>query len=263
VLEGHHPVWSIVVTSFHSFEMLNRHWDGLIEAGELQGVSAVDVEVIVVDNADEPEVEEFARKQGFSYLPMGSNIGLSAANNRGAALARGDYLLFANPDLGVRVGDLPILKAEVDRTGGIVAPRVDFVDGTPQSAARGGPYLLAKLAHRGLAPKAALERYLWPVGPYESGPVVWCAGGATSLSREVFDRIGGWPEEYFLYMEDVELGVRAGRLGIPVSVTAALRWVHEWGGDSRQGRLNRGMLLHLRSAVRFYTRHPKYLGLPR
>jgi GT2 family glycosyltransferase len=260
--EPHHPTWSIVVTSFHSIEMLTKHWDGLIEAGELDGVPAGVVEVIVVDNADEPEVGEHARKQGFRYLPMGSNVGLSAANNRGAEISTGDYLLFANPDLGIRIADLPILAAEIDRTGGIVAPRVDFEDGTPQSAARGGPYLLAKLAHRGLAPKAALERYLWPVGPYESGPVVWCAGGATALSREVFDRIGGWPEEYFLYLEDVELGVRAGRLGIPVSVTAELRWVHEWGGDSRQG-INRGMFLHLRSAVRFYTRYPKYLGLPR
>jgi GT2 family glycosyltransferase len=257
-----HPVWSIVVTSFHSLDMLTRHWAGLIEAGEKAGTPAQDVEVIVVDNADQPEVEAFARDQGFVYLPMGSNVGLSAANNRGAEHASGDYLLFANPDLGVVVGDLPILKSEIDRTGGIVAPRVDFADGTPQSAARGEPYLFAKLAHRGLAPKAALDRYLWPVGPYESGPVVWCAGGATSLSREVFDRIGGWPEEYFLYMEDVELGVRAGRLGIPVSVTAALRWVHEWRGDSRQ-RFNRGQLLHLRSAVRFYTRYPKYLGWPR
>jgi GT2 family glycosyltransferase len=256
------PTWSIVVTSFHSLDMLTRHWDALIQAGELQGVSPQDVEVIVVDNADEPEVEEFAREQGFRYLPMGSNVGLSAANNRGAELAAGVYLLFANPDLGVKVGDLSILRAEIDRTGGIVAPRVDFPDGTPQSAARGEPYFLAKLAHRGLAPKAALDRYLWPVGPYDSGPVVWCAGGATALSREVFDRIGGWPEEYFLYMEDVELGVRAGRLGIPVSVTAALRWVHEWRGDSRQG-FNRGRVLHLRSAVRFYSRYPKYLGLPR
>jgi GT2 family glycosyltransferase len=257
-----HPVWSIVVTSFDSMDMFTRHWDGLIEAGLKAGVPAQDVEVIVVDNADQPEVEAFAREQGFAYLPMGSNVGLSAANNRGAEHATGDYLLFANPDLGVVVGDLSILKAEIDRTGGIVAPRVDFVDGTPQSAARGEPYLLAKLAHRGLAPKAALDRYLWPVGPYESGPVVWCAGGATSLSREVFDRIGGWPEEYFLYMEDVELGVRAGRLGIQVSVTAALRWVHEWRGDSRQ-RFNRGQLLHLRSALRFYARYPKYLGWPR
>jgi len=256
-----HPIWSIVVTSFDSMDMFTRHWDGLIEAGEKAGIPAKDVEVIVVDNADQPEVEAFSRDQGFAYLPMGSNVGLSAANNRGAEHATGDYLLFANPDLGVVVGDLSVLKAEIDRTGGIVAPRVDFADGTPQSAARGEPYLLAKLAHRGLAPKAALDRYLWPVGPYESGPVVWCAGGATSLSREVFDRIGGWPEEYFLYMEDVELGVRAGRLGIPVSVTAALRWVHEWRGDSRQ-RFNRGQLFHLRSAVRFYTRYPKYLGWP-
>jgi GT2 family glycosyltransferase len=262
VLERHRPTWSIVVTSYHSLDMLNRHWDGLLQAGEVAGVDAKDVEVIVVDNADQPKVREFARAQGFTYLPMGSNVGLSAANNRGAERATGNYLLFANPDLGVRVADLATLRAEIDRTGGIVAPRVDFPDGAPQSAARGEPYLLAKLAHRGLAPKSALQRYLWPVGPYESGPVVWCAGGATSLSREVFDRIGGWPEEYFLYMEDVELGVRAGRLGIPVSVTAALRWVHEWRGDSRQG-FNRGRLLHLRSAVRFYTRYPRYLGPPR
>jgi len=256
------PKWSIVVTSFHSMDMLTKHWAGLIEAGEKAGVLAQDVEVIVVDNAAEPEVEAFAREQGFSYLAMGSNVGLSAANNRGAELATGDYLLFANPDLGVLVADLSILQDEIDRTGGIVAPRVDFADGTPQSAARGEPFLLAKLAHRGLAPKAALERYLWPVGPYESGPVVWCAGGATSLSREVFDAIGGWPEEYFLYMEDVELGVRAGGLGIPVSVTAALRWVHEWRGDSRQP-FSRGQLLHLRSAVRFYLRYPRYLSWPR
>lgn len=262
VVERRRPQWSIVVTSFHSLDMLTRHWAGLIESGGKAGVLAQDVEVIVVDNADEPAVQAFAREQGFVYLPMGSNVGLSAANNRGAELATGDYLLFANPDLGVLVADLSILRAEIDRTGGIVAPRVDFADGTPQSAARGEPFLLAKLAHRGLAPKVALERYLWPVGPYESGPVVWCAGGATSLSREVFDRIGGWPEEYFLYMEDVELGVRAGRLGIPVSVTAALRWVHEWRGDSRQ-RFSRGQLLHLRSAVRFYLRYPKYLGWPR
>ncbi|MEP7018305.1 MAG: glycosyltransferase [Actinomycetota bacterium] len=262
VVERRRPKWSIVVTSFHSMDMLTKHWAGLIEAGEKAGVSAQDVEVIVVDNAAEPEVEVFAREQGFFYLGMASNVGLSAANNRGAELATGDYLLFANPDLGVLLADLSILRGEIDRTGGIVAPRVDFADGTPQSAARGEPFLLAKLAHRGLAPKAALERYLWPVGPYESGPVVWCAGGATSLSREVFDRLGGWPEEYFLYMEDVELGVRAGRLGIPVSVTAALRWVHEWRGDSRQ-RFSRGQLLHLRSALRFYLRHPRYLGWPR
>jgi GT2 family glycosyltransferase len=262
VLERHRPVWSVVVTSFNSLDMFTKHWAGLIDAGEKAGVSPQDVEVIVVDNADEPEVEAFAREQGFAYLPMGSNVGLSAANNRGAELATGDYLLFANPDLGVVVADLPTLRAEIDRTGGIVAPRVDFADGTPQSAARGEPFLLAKLAHRGLAPKAALERYLWPVGPYESGPVVWCAGGATALSRKVFERIGGWPEEYFLYMEDVELGVRAGRLGIPVSVTAQLRWVHEWRGDSRQ-RFSRGQLLHLRSAVRFYSRYPRYLGWPR
>jgi hypothetical protein len=103
VLERPRPTWSIIVTSFHSQEMLTKHWERLLQDGELHSVPEHDVEVIVVDNADEPEVEEFARRQGFRYLPMGSNVGLSAANNRGAELATGRYLLFANPDLGVKV----------------------------------------------------------------------------------------------------------------------------------------------------------------
>jgi GT2 family glycosyltransferase len=247
--------WSVVVVSYHSLGMLQKYWRGLLDGSG-------QVEVIVVDNADQPEVEAFAASEGFTYLPMGTNVGLSAANNRGAELARGDYLLFANPDLGVRAADLPTLAAEIDRTGGIVTPRLDFPDGTPQSAARGEPFLMAKLAHRGLAPAGSMQRYLWPVGPYESGPVRWVAGGATALSAEAFARLGGWPEEYFLYMEDVELGVRAGALGLPVSVTARVRWVHEWRGDSRGSRFNRGHLLHARSALRFYARHPRYLGWP-
>ena len=247
--------WSIVVVSYHSLSMLEKYWRGLLDgSGE--------VEVIIVDNADQPSVEAFAAAEGCTYLSMGANLGLSTANNRGADLARGDYLLFANPDLGVRVADLPTLAGEIDRTGGIVTPRLDFPDGTPQSAARGEPFLLAKLAHRGLAPAGSMQRYLWPVGPYESGPVRWVAGGATALSASAFAQLGGWPEEYFLYMEDVELGVRAGALGLPVSVTAQVRWVHEWRGDSRGGRINRGHVLHARSALRFYTRHPRYLGWP-
>lgn len=259
---SHVPVWSVVVVSYHSLPMLEKYWSGLLEPERLGDVQPGQVEVLVVDNADQPAVAEFAARQGFRYVSMGGNVGLSAANNRGAELSRGDYLLFANPDLGVRAADLPVLAECIDRTQGIVTPRLDFPDGRPQSAARAEPYLLAKLAHRGVGPASALERYLWPVGPYESGPVTWVAGGATAMARTTFGRIGGWPEEYFLYMEDVELGIRARDLGIAVSVTADVRWVHEWRGDSRR-RLNRGHLLHARSAVRFYTRHPRYLGWPR
>jgi GT2 family glycosyltransferase len=259
---GQRPVWSIVVVSYHSLTMLQRYWSGLLAPDRLGEVAPGEVEVVIVDNADQRDVADFAAAQGFRYVSMGGNVGLSAANNRGAELSQGDYLLFANPDLGVQVCDLPVLRAHLDRTEGILTPRLDFPDGRPQSAARAEPYLLAKLAHRGVGPKSALEHYLWPVGPYESGPVTWVAGGATAMSRATFGRVGGWPEEYFLYMEDVELGIRAGALGIPVSVTADVRWVHEWRGDSRR-RLNRGHVLHARSALRFYARHPRFLGWPR
>ncbi|MFC8502546.1 glycosyltransferase [Pedococcus sp. NPDC057267] len=261
-VEAVRPVWSLVVVSYHSLAMLERYWSGLLRPDSLGPWRPGEVEVLLVDNADQPEVAAFAAREGFVYRSMGANVGLSAANNRGAEMSRGTYLLFANPDLGVRLADLPALARTIDATGGIVTPRLDFPDGRPQSAARAEPYLPAKLAHRGIGPRSALDHYLWPVGPYESGPVTWVAGGATAMSAQTFREVGGWPEEYFLYMEDVELGIRAGAHGIPVSVTADVRWTHEWRGDSRR-RLNRGHLLHARSALRFYSRHPRYLGWPR
>ncbi|QGN56653.1 glycosyltransferase [Nostocoides sp. HKS02] len=82
--------WSIVVVSYHSLAMLEKYWRGLLDgSGE--------VEVIIVDNADQPSVEAFARAEGYTYLSMGTNLGLSTANNRGADLARGDYLLVREP----------------------------------------------------------------------------------------------------------------------------------------------------------------------
>ena len=102
-------------------------------------VAPGEVEVVIVDNADQRDVADFAAAQGFRYVSMGGNVGLSAANNRGAELSQGDYLLFANPDLGVQVCDLPVLRAHLDQTEGILTPRLDFPDGRPQSAARAEP----------------------------------------------------------------------------------------------------------------------------
>src|ERR1700732_3127327 len=56
-------------------------------------------EIIVVDNGSSDDSEEVAKAFQVKWLPLKENIGLAPALNRGAAIATGDFLLFANNDM--------------------------------------------------------------------------------------------------------------------------------------------------------------------
>src|ERR1700693_2370799 len=57
------------------------------------------LEIIVVDNHSSDGSAEVARSLGICWLPLERNLGLAPALNRGAAIARGDLLLFVNNDM--------------------------------------------------------------------------------------------------------------------------------------------------------------------
>ena len=57
------------------------------------------LEIIVVDNGSKDDSVEVARELQARWLPLGENVGLAPALNRGAKAAAGDFLLFINNDM--------------------------------------------------------------------------------------------------------------------------------------------------------------------
>ena len=57
----------------------------------------------------------------------------------------------------------------------------------------------------------------------------WVSGGAMMVRRNVFEKIGGFDERYFMYFEDVDLCLRAKKLGYKVAVNPKVRIFHESG----------------------------------
>ena len=236
------PECEIVIVTHNSKSDLERNWLGRQFPAWLR--------IIIVDNDSQDGTVETALRITPTVV-RSANVGLSKSNNRGAELGNAPYLVFCNPDVYVTAEDVVRLRESAARSRGLVAPRLVGDDGKPQPNARLWPSL-PRIVSRRLSPGSRNARaYLWP----ERAPD-WVTGACLAMRRIDFRRAGGWPERYFLYFEDVELCARFRRAGIPVSVDERIRVRHTWRQASAAAWWSAGTRWHLRSAARFYTRHP-------
>lgn len=244
--------WSLITVTYNSAEALTRHWDGDLPA---------DVEWLVVDNASIDGSAEVAGSRGASVTTLDRNGGFSVANNVGLGAATGAYVAFVNPDVTVDFATLNRLAARIDECGGLVAPQLLNPDGSLQPNARGVPFLVDKLANRGVAlPFSKLDDYVITGGPGAptAEPIVWSIGAALAGRVETFRTLGGWDERFFIYYEDHEIGLRAWKKGIPVWIDRSIQWRHGW--DRATTRASLPHWRHeLASAWSFYRMYPGLL----
>jgi GT2 family glycosyltransferase len=144
----------------------------------------VQTDVVVVGNGWEPT----GLPDGVRTLALPENVGIPAGRNAGVPEVSGEYLFFLDDD-----ADLPdptFLASVADRFAadpelGLIQPRV--VDPT------------------GLEPPRRWVPRLRVGNPMASSPATALWEGAVAMRRELFDRIGGWPDEFFYAHEGIDL----------------------------------------------------------
>ena len=210
----------------------------------LQSTTAV--EAIVVDNAStdgsvDAVASHWAHDARVRIVRNAQNLGFGSGCNRGAAIARGDALLFLNPDCVVAPDTLARLRAASDPTLGLLG--VDIVDatGAPEPASRRRDPLFRR-AFMALTGLARFEGR-WPalagvaLPPASNRPPIEdvdaVSGALMYLPRAVFDRVGGFDEGYFLHAEDLDLCRRVRDAGMRVACVNAIKVMHGKGGSSR------------------------------
>jgi GT2 family glycosyltransferase len=184
-------------------------------------------EFVIVDNGSPPEEAERLRDLGLTeprvVLQQGhGNIGFARGANLGAETARGEYIVFLNPDANLRPG---CIAALISAFGGRAAPvvvgaRVLNVDGSEQRGGRRGEVTpvttLLSFSHltwrvRGLK-GFEIHREHEPV-PDEPVPMPTISGACFALRRIDFELLAGFDEGYFLHVEDIDLCWRARKAG--------------------------------------------------
>jgi GT2 family glycosyltransferase len=167
-------------------------------------------EVVVVDNASTDGSVEFVRTHfpEFTVLALEQNRGFSGGNNAGARGATTPYLAFLNNDTEVAPGWIASLvrAAERDPGIGVVASQIVFMDHPTIVDSAGDGYLRcgAAFKHRHGQPRDAGG------GDVE---VFGACGAGFLIRRDLFERLGGFDEDYFMVHEDVDLSYRARLLG--------------------------------------------------
>jgi len=154
------------------------------------------------------------RNGGFSYgVNRGAEIGL-------AADPPPDYLYLLNSDARVEPGAVGRLLAFLDAHPevGIVGSYIFGPDGETHRTAFSFPGFASELEGGfGFGPVSRLlER--WVVSkPVPSVPtrVDWLAGASMMIRREVWERVGPFDENFFLYYEETDFCLRAARAGWP------------------------------------------------
>ena len=221
---------SVVVVAYHAGEALGRLLDSLEGADE----------VIVVDNGGDAEARE-----GVTLISPGENIGFAAGNNLGASQATGDALVFLNPDTVVAPGALQELVGPLeDPAIGIVSARLRLLDRPELLNSAGNEVHVTGIAWAG--------SYGQPADSVsELRDVAFPTGAAMAIRRELFEELGGFTEELFMYQEDLELGWRARLRGLRVVVNPRADVYHEYEFGRNPGKqylLERNRLVFVLSA---------------
>ncbi len=251
---------SVVIVSYESRALLARCLAALAaDAGR-----SATCEVIVVDQASRDGTAAWleAEHPSVRLVGLAENVGFGAGNNRGAALARGRWLLLLNSDAFVRPGAIDELVrfAESRPHAGVVGPRLLWPDGRLQRSCRRFPTLFRLATEylylRKLAPRSRILNgfYYGEFAHDEAWRVDWVTGACALVRRELFERLGGFDEAFFLYSEEVDLLYRARRIGAETWFDPAAEVEHEWGGTA--GRSSALTLEEqARSHVRYFDKH--------
>lgn len=224
---------SIIIVNYRSWGYLGKALDAL------QAEFPADWEVIVVDNESQPEpFAEFRGKYPWvTFVANERNTGFGFGCNVGAARANGELLLFMNPDVVADVDDLAALIREKENHPDVALISPKQVDrmGRPQKVFDDFPDLLnqSKIL-KSLLRRLRPSRYADPRADH-AGLIDcdWLTGSCLLLSREHFDALGGWSEDYWMYAEDADLCRRAHDAGLRVVYTPNVQVIHEHGGSSR------------------------------
>lgn len=211
-------------------------------------------EVIVADNGSQDGSAELIERHdpGVKLLRLQENLGFGAASNRAAAMATGRYLLLLNNDALLLENSLDPLLDDLrqDPAIGIVGPEIRFPDGRFQLSCGPDHGIVSEFFMKHFAARYSRRIQRGP----QRQIVDWVSGAAMLLSAELYRRVGGFDEAFFLYMEDADLCRRVRKLGLRVLLDRRGTVIHLLGETT--GR-DKGKLLPAikRGQLHYYARH--------
>jgi GT2 family glycosyltransferase len=202
-------------------------------------------EIIVVDNDQKTQIKNELLRifSKVKYIKSSKNIGYGGGNNLGAKYAKGEYLFFINPDTLLFKNTVNALYEflDVNPKAGIVAPLLVDKEDKPFNLQGTGiltpvKALIVLSFLNKLFPNNPVSKKFWlkDWNHQTLREVEGCPGTALMIRRDLFNQVGGFDENFFLYFEEDDLSKRVREKGYKIYITPESKIFHEVGASTKQ-----------------------------
>jgi GT2 family glycosyltransferase len=186
------PIVSVIILNWNAAQWIPRCLDSL-----RQQTFWDKLEIIFTDNFSIDDSEKIARAQmadwpNARFIHTGGNYGFGGGCNRGAAVARGKYLFFLNPDVWLEPDCVEQLVAAGEKSGApaVAAKVLNYADDSVQWWRDDGYDIFGQ----GVSTPAGAER-----------DTSFSACTFPFVRADTFCTLGGFDEQYFMYGEEGDL----------------------------------------------------------
>lgn len=248
------PEISVIIISYNTREMTLRCL-GVLEKA-MEGIS---YEVLLVDNASKDGSVDAVRAAfpATRIIANEKNTGFGAANNQAMAIAKGKFFLLLNSDAFPEPDAIRTLLdyMRANPKAGVTGPRTHNADGTLQLSCFRLP-----------SPSYAWRENFWLTRGYRRWAhdsvrsVDFVIGACMLVRREVYEKVGGFDETFFMYSEETDWQRRIHDAGWDIIFVPESRITHLGGssGASDKVAVNR----HFFESLDVYVRkHHGFAGL--
>jgi GT2 family glycosyltransferase len=235
---------SIIIVNYNVKEFLQN----LIHSIEKASLNLTK-EIIIVDNASDDGSVEFIGEKfpQIKLLANKKNLGFGKANNIGLGQAVGKYILLVNPDTLVAEDTFEkmIEFFESNSEVGLAGCKILNPDGTLQLACRRsfpGPWTsFTKVTGlSSLFPNSKIfARYnLTYLDENKTYEVDAISGSFMMMRKEVYEKVGGFDEQFFMYGEDLDLCYRIQKSGFKIYYVHSAQIIHYKGESTKRSSLD-------------------------
>lgn len=212
------PDVSVIIVNWNSRRFLSACLQSIFANS-----GAVELEVIVIDNASYDGSEEMVRRDfpQVIFIQSRENLGFARANNAAADRATGRNLLFLNPDTEVIGAAIERMSRFLDSKpeAGAVGCKLLNSDGSLQtSCVQAFPTIANQVLDTELLRKAFPRSRLWGTTAFlderaRPAKVEALSGACILVERRAFLEVGRFTEAYFMYAEDMDLCFKLHKAG--------------------------------------------------
>jgi len=258
---------SIIIVSFNSEDYLKNCIESIIKFPP--DLNENEYEVIIVDNNSTDGSVTLVEKNYLKYsfvklIKNDANMGFSYANNLAIKNSNSRYYLLLNSDTEVYENSINGLigffeKLKKDNINiGIAGPQIINSDGTVQLSCRRFPSFVNAAFYTilaGIKPDNRFSRKykLMDVDRSQPFEVDWVSGSAMMISDEAIKHSGMFDENYFMYVEDVDICYRMWNNQFKVYYYPHVKILHHIAG-STDNDLMRSQIRMQKSALYFYIK---------